>query len=524
MIYRARNAAIDIPTVTVSAHVLADAERRGDKPALIDGLTGETITYTELNAMSARGAAGLAELGVTPGDVVAVVSHNQPLFAVVVHAVLRAGAVVTTLNPALTAEEIAKQLSDSKAAAVVSSSAVAAKVAEAAQRAGVHRRVVLSGDSADVPFSALLQSKPVGDVAVDPAECVAALPYSSGTTGASKGVMLSHRNLVANLEQHRAAWRLAESEVFCAAIPFFHIYGFTMLLNSALLAGATVVTLPRFDLRTYLQTVQDHKVTRGHLAPPIVLALANSPVISDYDLSSMRKAHSGAAPLDEDVAARAEKRTGIVIRQGYGMTEASPGTHMVFDEDFASTPAGAVGRLLPATEARIVNPDTGNDVAAGSPGELLVRGPQVMRGYFGNPEATARAITDGWLHTGDIALADGENFYIVDRLKELIKYKGYQVAPAELEAVLLSHPHVKDAAVIGTPHLDSGEAPKAFVVAEGIDADALMAWVAERVAPYKKIRAVAFIDEIPKSPAGKILRRILRDAEKHDTPTELEHL
>jgi acyl-CoA synthetase (AMP-forming)/AMP-acid ligase II len=244
----------------------------------------------------------------------------------------------------------------------------------------------------------------------------------------------------------------------------------------------------------------------------MVLALATAPAVDDHDLSSLRRGICGAAPLNVEVTERAEKRLGCLIRQGYGMTEASPGTHQVADADFAATPAGSVGRLVAGTEARIVDPASGEDVPDGEPGELWVRGPQVMAGYLDDPGATAATLVDGWLRTGDLARVDPDGvFWIVDRLKELIKYKGYQVAPAELEALLLTHPDVTDAAVIGVPHAEGGEAPKAFVVtARPTGADALMAWVAERVAPYKKVRAVEFVDAIPKSPSGKILRRQLR--------------
>ncbi|MET8427666.1 AMP-binding protein [Nocardia sp. NPDC004860] len=513
MIYRSESVTIDIPSRTVSAHVLERAQELGGKPALIDGVTGETITYAELEELTARGAAGLTAAGIRPGDVVALASHNQPSWVVVAHAVLRAGAVLTPLNPILTATEISKQLTDSGAKAVVTSAEARDTVFDAAERAAVQRRFVLSSDDPE-SFSSLLQSQPSAEAAIDPATALAALPYSSGTTGASKGVMLSHRNLVANLEQIRYGWTTDGSDVVCAALPFFHIYGFTVVLNSSLLAGATIVTMPRFDMNAYLRIVQDYKVTVGHLAPPMVLALAHAPEVDQYDLSSMRFAISGAAPLDEEAVARAQKRTGIVIRQGFGMTEASPATHMVFTRDFESTPAGSVGRLVAGTEARIVDPLTGTDAAPGERGELLVRGPQVMRGYLGRPEATSATIVDGWLYTGDIAVVDGDDFYIVDRIKELIKYKGYQIAPAELEALLLTHPLISDAAVIGVPDAAGGEIPKAFVVRSGdLEAHVLMDWVAAQVAPYKRIRRLEFVDTIPKSPAGKILRRVLRDSE-----------
>jgi acyl-CoA synthetase (AMP-forming)/AMP-acid ligase II len=259
--------------------------------------------------------------------------------------------------------------------------------------------------------------------------------------------------------------------------------------------------------------IQDHRVTRAFLAPPMVLGLGSAEEAGRYDLSSLRFAICGAAPLSADAAEHAERRLGCLIRQGYGMTEASPGTHFVPDAEFPVTPADSVGRLMPSTQGRLIDPATGRDCRPGEPGELWVRGPQVMAGYLNNPAATAETLVDGgWLRTGDIVRADGSgNFWVVDRLKELIKYKGYQVAPAELESVLLTHPDVRDAAVVGIPHAEGGEAPKAFVVpAAPVDPDELMKWVAERVAPYKKVRAVEFVAEIPRSATGKVLRRALR--------------
>ncbi|MFC6064056.1 AMP-binding protein [Streptomyces ochraceiscleroticus] len=516
MIYRSRVSGLRIPRTHLSDHVLADARLRGQKEAVIDAATGEVLTYQDLVRDADRGAAALAAAGVLPGDVVAVMSHNQPRFAVAVHATLRAGAAVSPLNPALTVGEIVKQLMDSRARVLLVAQPFANKGLEAAQRAGM-REVFVIGTypehgSWDELVAGVLPAPPPLDA--DPDHALAALPYSSGTTGASKGVMLTHRNIVANLEQLRLAWQMSEKDVLCAALPFFHIYGLTIILNAGLLAGATIVTLPRFGLRPFLGAVQRYGVTRGHLAPPVVLDLAQAAEIDEYDVSSMRTAVSGAAPLDEELAARAEERIGCVIRQGYGMTEASPGTHCVHDEDFPVTPPGSVGRLLPDTEARLVDPGSGMDVEPGDAGELWVRGPQVMAGYLADSEATAATLTDGWLRTGDIARVDDQgNFFVVDRLKELIKYKGYQVAPAELEAVLLAHPDVADAAVVAVPHPTGGEAPKAFVVTgRAVAPQELLDWVAARVAPYKRIRSVEFIDAIPKSPAGKILRRKLKNS------------
>jgi acyl-CoA synthetase (AMP-forming)/AMP-acid ligase II len=287
-----------------------------------------------------------------------------------------------------------------------------------------------------------------------------------------------------------------------------------VVLNLGLAKGSTIVTMQRFDSEALMDLMEEHGVTWLHVAPPVILAMANTAEVEGRDFSKLKLVISGAAPLDAELAGRAEARIGAPIRQGYGMTELSPVSHKSRLARVAETPPGSVGALIPNTEARLVDPETGEDVAEGEAGEIWVRGPQVMRGYLNNPEATADTLVeDGWLRTGDIARIDPDGFtFIVDRLKELIKYKGYQVPPAELEAVLVSHPKVKDAGVIGVPMEDGGEAPKACVVADGdLDADELMAYVAERVAPYKRIREVEFVDEIPKSASGKILRRLLRE-------------
>lgn len=516
MIYRSPLPDIEIPEVTLTELVLGAARKFGDKVALVDGTTGEGLTYTELAEAAEAGAAGLYRAGVRPGDVVALMSHNQPAYAVAVHAVIAAGATVTPVNPVLTHREVTGQLTAAGAKVLIAANTVAGKAVEVAADAGVTQVFLLGGD--DVPggvpsFETLLAGGgPAPDPDLDPATAVAVLPFSSGTTGTAKGVRLTHRNLVANLLQTRVGWSIEPDDVQAAVLPFFHIYGFTIILNSGLLGGATVVTLPRFEAGGYLAALARYRVTRAYFAPPMLLALARAPEIGELDLSSLRYALCGAAPMDVEVTERLEKRLGCLIRQGYGMTEASPGTHQVFDAEFPATPRGCVGRLSPNTEARLVRPGTGISVSPGEPGELLIRGPQVMAGYLGNPQATAETITGGWLHTGDLVRVDDEGlFWVVDRIKELIKYKGYQVAPAELESVLLAHPAVTDAAVVGVPHAEGGEAPRAYVVSTGgVDEGELMMFVAERVAPYKKVREVRFVDQIPKSPTGKILRRALR--------------
>jgi acyl-CoA synthetase (AMP-forming)/AMP-acid ligase II len=282
-------------------------------------------------------------------------------------------------------------------------------------------------------------------------------------------------------------------------------------MNHGLRCGATVVTLPRFDFEQALRVMQDYRVTVAPLVPPIILGLSKSPAVEAFDLSALRMIFSGAAPLGEGLARECAARLGCEVVQGYGMTETSPATHI-------ATPAhnkpGSVGLCVPNEEVRLVSVETGEDVGPNERGELLVRGPQVMKGYLNRPDATAETIdAEGWLHTGDVAYADEDGyFYIVDRAKELIKYKAFQVAPAELEAVLLAHPSIADAAVIPSPDEEAGEVPKAFVVVReghGLTEGEVVGFVASRVAPYKKVRRVEFVEQIPKSPSGKILRRLL---------------
>jgi acyl-CoA synthetase (AMP-forming)/AMP-acid ligase II len=491
---------VDVPEVSLTEYVVGRAAARGDKPALVEGETGAVITYADFADQVARVAAGLAAEGIGPGDQVGLLAANAPAWPVAFHAVVSLGAVVTPINPLLTPAEVAAQLATAGATAAI--------VAEPLRGA-------LSEARLESVFA--LESLPAGDgdagMSVDPTADLAVLPFSSGTTGLSKGVMLTHRNLVANMEQIRAIHRIGADDVLVGALPFFHIYGQTVVVNLGLSQGSTIVTMPRFDFAAFLDILEKYRVTRAHVAPPVVLGLAKAPGVEGRDLA-LRVVISGAAPLDADTAERAGERLGAPVRQGYGMTEASPVTHFSADEELPDMDPGVIGRLVPDTEGRLVDPETGQDTEGD--GEIWIRGPQVMRGYLGDERATRETLTeDGWLRTGDIArLEDGEAWRIVDRVKELIKYKGYQVPPAELEALLVNHPGVADAAVIPMPDEDAGEAPKACVVPAGddLDPDALMAWVAERVAPYKRIRAVEVVGEIPKSPSGKILRRLLRES------------
>ena len=520
---------VEIPDVSVPEFVLAGAAGRADSPALVDGLSGETITHGELAFHVDRLAAALHARGLRKGDVVAVFSPNTIWYPVVFHGIAKAGCVVSPVNALYTPEEIAFQLRDSGAKLLVTVSPFLERALAAVERQPVDEVIVMDGAEGHASLRDLLTTDaPSVDVPIDPAEDLVTLPYSSGTTGLPKGVMLTHRNLVANVSQSRPLAGVREgNERIIAVLPFFHIYGLTVLMNQGLQWGGTVVTLPRFDLEQFLRVIQDQKITRAFVAPPIVLALAKHPLVDSFDLSSLRSITSGAAPLDAELAQAAQDRLrkgateGTAVGQGYGMTELSPVSHTTPEAGLepagaGETPKGTVGFALPNTECRLVDPATGEDAAPGERGELWVRGPQVMKGYLNNPAATAGTLDDeGWLRTGDVAIVDDQGRYtVVDRVKELIKYKGYQVAPAELEAVLLSNAEIADAAVIGVKDAESGEElPKAFVVrapGSSITAEQVQAYAAERLAPHKKIRLVEFIEAVPKSAAGKILRKDLK--------------
>jgi acyl-CoA synthetase (AMP-forming)/AMP-acid ligase II len=516
--------AVTFPEIAITEYVLRHAERLADKAALIDGPSGRTLTYRQLADAVRRAATGLARDGFRKGDVLAIYSPNCPEYAVVFHAVASLGGIITTVNPLYTSDELATQLKDSGARFLVTVPPFLDKAREAAARTGIETVFVFGTAEGARSFAELLQAPASPPpVTIDPDDVVV-LPYSSGTTGLPKGVMLTHRNLVANLQQCEGMrdfdW-FREGDVVMAALPFFHIYGMVVIMKYALAQGATLLTVPRFDLMDCLGLVQKHRVTVLPIVPPIVLGLVRHPAVAQFDLSSVRLVLSGAAPLGHEMARALSEKLRCPVAQGYGMTEASPVTHVTPTRD-AAFKHGSVGKVIPNTEVKIVDVATGLDVGKHQEGELLIRGPQIMKGYLNRPQETADSIDgEGWYHTGDVGYVDDEEwFYIVDRTKELIKYKGMQVAPAELEALLLTHAAVLDAAVIRKADEEAGEVPKAFIVlrpddtSRALGAESLMAWVAGRVAPHKRIRHVEFIDQIPKSASGKILRRVLMDRER----------
>jgi acyl-CoA synthetase (AMP-forming)/AMP-acid ligase II len=515
VVFRSPLPDVTIPSVPLTPFVLERADEFGDRVALVDGSTGGELTYGELAEMVRRCAAGLARRGLRPTEVVGIYSPNVPEYAIAFHGVASAGGASTTANALYTVDELAYQLKDARARFLVTVPALLERALPAAREAGVEEVFVFGESEGATPFSALLETD--GDppsVDIDPAEHVVSLPYSSGTTGFPKGVMLTHRNLVANVLQTAAGRPLGPGDMVIGVLPFFHSYGQTVVMNMTLRHGATVVTMPRFDLEQYLDLSQRYAATLAYVAPPLVLALAKHPLVAEYDLSALRSMLSGAAPLDAELARACSERLGCEVVQGYGLTEVSPVSHAT--PIGAPLHAGSIGPLVPGTEARIVDVLSGEEVGPGEQGELLLRGPQVMMGYLNDERATAAAFADGWLRTGDVATVDEDGwFYVVDRIKELIKVKGFQVPPAELEALLLTHPTVADACVIGVPDEECGEIPKGFVVLQGeATPDELMAYAAERVSPHKRIRQLEVVDAIPKSPSGKILRRVLAERER----------
>ncbi|MGQ4808008.1 Long-chain-fatty-acid--CoA ligase [Candidatus Entotheonellaceae bacterium PAL068K] len=517
-------AAVDIPEIPFGEMLWESAQRFPEKIAVV--FQGQKISYRELDGLANSFANALATLGVKKGDRVALYMTNRPEYIIGLYGIARLGAAFTPMNPTYKEEEIGHQMSDAEVVALVVQESLYPLVKAVQQRIKSLKEIIVVGqhaeDGAHLFHDLIRQAAPKHPppVPLSWTEDLVALPYSSGTTGLPKGVMLTHRNLVANNIQFISSGRLTEQDTLLVFLPFYHIYG-TMLVSGGLYAGATLVIMEAFDLERSLTLVQQYGVTLYYAVPPVLVALDNYADLTRFDLSHMRYMMVGAAPLAPEVAQRVQEKMGIRILQGYGLTEASPITHLN-PVDQGQIKLDAVGLAVSNQEQKIVDLETGErELGVDEVGELVIKGPHVMKGYWKAPDETSHTLRDEWLHTGDIARIDAAGYvYIVDRKKEMIKYKGFSIAPAEVEAVLFQHSAVADCAVIGKPDPEAGEIPKAIVMlrpGEEIAPEDLMAFVGGRIAGYKKVREVEFVSTIPKTASGKVLRRVLIEAERSKT-------
>ncbi|KAK8139628.1 hypothetical protein PG984_000751 [Apiospora sp. TS-2023a] len=557
MVFKSNHADLAIPEVDIWTLLFERKEKEwtDDKAntstiteLFIDGETGSAYNFTQLKSTAIDFGKGLkSQWNWKKGDVLGIFSPNSIDYAPVVFGTLWAGGVCSTANPTYTAKELAFQMKDSKVKGIVTQQALLPTALKAAKEIGIPEdRVILIGHDRDpsgkIKHFTQLKSTSLLNLSyqtrVDPKKDLAFLVYSSGTTGLPKGVMLSHTNIVANVLQFSSAEK--RSGLHCmggqdgkgdkqlAVLPFYHVYGLTCILHATVWDGYQAIALPKFELEKACKLIQDYQVTFAYVPPPIILGFAKHPIIDKYDLSSLKWLNSGAAPLTAELVDAVWERLTVPTKQGYGLSETAPVTHMQSVLEWAKF-KGSVGPLMANMEARIVDLD-GKEMSIGQDGEIWVKGPNVFQGYLNRPELAKETFSEcGFFKTGDIGHSDAKgNFYITDRLKELIKYKGFQVAPAELEGLLLGHSEIADACVI--PAFDkerSEEVPRAYVVMKaGVPqtdekAKELIDWVAGKVAPHKQLRGgIRFIEEVPKNPSGKILRRVLKEQAKKEDRAE----
>nr|AMW91731.1 CoA ligase-like protein 5 [Scutellaria baicalensis] len=523
-----------LPKISISNHLplhtycFQNLPHYSDRTCLFVGNSGKSYSFAETHLLCRKVAAGLSNLGIRKGDVVMVLLQNCAEFVFTFMGASMIGAVTTMANPFCTANEIFKQFRASKSKLIITQSQYVEKLRETGDESIVFGEdfSVITLDSPPggcLHFSVLSDANEddAPEVDIDPNDAVA-LPFSSGTTGLPKGVILTHKSLITSVAQQvdgeNPNLYLKQDDVVLCVLPLFHIYSLNSVLLCSLRAGAAVLMMQKFEIGSLLELIQRHRVSVAAVVPPLVLALAKNPMVDNFDLSSIRMVLSGAAPLGKELeGALLSRLPQAIFGQGYGMTEAGPVLSMSpsFAKQPLPTKSGSCGNVVRNAELKVVDPETGCSLPRNQPGEICIRGPQIMKGYLNDAEATARTIdVDGWLHTGDIGYVDDDDdVFIVDRVKELIKFKGFQVPPAELEALLISHSNIADAAVVPQKDEAAGEVPVAFVVpsiGSELTEEAVKEFISKQVVFYKRLQKVYFVHSIPKSPSGKILRKDLR--------------
>ncbi|XP_072956701.1 4-coumarate--CoA ligase 2-like [Typha angustifolia] len=514
----------DIPLANhlpLHTYCFQNMSQYADSPCLISSATDKIYTFSETHLLCRKTAAFLSNLGIGHGDCVMLLLHNCPEYVFTFMGASFLGAMTTAANPFCTPAEIQKQFKASGAKVAITVSPYVGKLAKLSEGF----KVVTIDDPPEGCISfwemSAADETSIPDITIDPNDPVA-LPFSSGTTGLPKGVILTHKSLISSIAQQvdgeNPNLYLNKEDVVLCVLPLFHIFSLNSVLLCSLRAGSAVMIMPKFEIVAMLTAIEKYKVTVAAVVPPLVLALAKNPVVEKYDLGSIRIVLSGAAPLGKELEEALKNRVPqAVFGQGYGMTEAGPVLSMcpAFAKQPSPAKSGSCGTVVRNAELKVIDPETGCTLGRNLPGEICIRGPQIMKGYLNDPEATSATIdVEGWLHTGDIGYVDdNEEVFIVDRVKELIKFKGFQVPPAELEALLIAHSSIADAAVVPQKDEEAGEVPVAFVIRakdSDITEEAIKDFIAKQVVFYKRLHKVYFVHSIPKSPAGKILRKELR--------------